>query len=157
MRTLVLAVAVGLLVMAARPPLQSVPPACQLLTAQEASKLMGVAEIVNSDDAARADFNCRYNPSPTSFDGVEITWRAYPDGPTAHAAFPKWVIPLPPMPASMTLTQVQGIGDEASITRGKVANSIFIRKGAVLVKMGTRPGASDSALKVAGGIMAGRL
>ena len=104
---------------------------------------MGVAETVNPNDAARAAFNCRYNPSPTSFEGVEITWRVLSDAPSAHTYFPKWVIPFPPMSASMTRTPVSGIGDEASITHGRVVNSIYFRKGAVLVRMGTMPGASD--------------
>jgi hypothetical protein len=159
-RTTGLVVAIGLAVIAVRPSPPSVPPACQLLTAQEASKLMGVPEVVNPDDLARSDFNCRYNPSnaaPMSFDGIEITYRTFSDGQAAHAYFPRWVIPVPPKPADMTLTSVQGIGDEATITHGKIANGIFFRHGAVLVKMGTRPGASDSALTVAGKIMAGRV
>jgi hypothetical protein len=157
MRMMGLAVAVGLSVIAARAPLEFVPPACKLLTAQEASKLMGVPVAVNADDQARGDFNCRYNPSPTSFDGVEITYRVFPDGNAAHAFFPRWVIPVPPKPADMIVTPVQGVGDEATITHGKIANSIHFRHGAVLVKMGTHPGASDTALVTAGKTMAGRL
>lgn len=119
--------------------------------------------VVNADDWARMDFNCRFNPwvgrgtSETSPDGAVITWRVFSDAQTAHAYFPRWVLPVPPKVVDTTVTQVQGIGDEASIKRGKVANSIFFRRGAVLVKMGTHPGASDSALKVAGATMAGRL
>jgi hypothetical protein len=160
MRTRGLAVAIGLSVIAVRPSPPSVPAACTLLTAQEASKLMGVPEVVNPDDLARADFSCRYNPSnsgPMSFDGVEITYRTFSDGPAAHAYFTRWVIPVPPKPADMTLIPVQGVGDEATITHGKIGNSIYFRRGAVLVKMGTRPGASDAALDSAGTIMAGRV
>jgi len=159
MRNMGLAVAVGVSIIAARPPLQP-PPACLLLTAPDVSKLMGVPVVVNADDKARMDFSCRYNPSnaaPMSFDGAEITYRVFSDDQAAHAYFPRWVIPVPPKPADMTLTQVPGIGDEATITHGKIANSIFFRHGAVLVKMGTRPGASDSALAAAGKTMAGRL
>jgi len=157
MRMMGLAVAVALSVIAARAPLESTPPACKLLSAQEASKLMGVPVAVNADDMARGDFNCRYNPSPTSFNGVEITYRSFSDGQAAHAFFPRWVIPVPPKPADMILIQVQGVGDEATITHGKIANSIHFRRGAVLVKMGTVPGASDTALVTAGKTMAGRL
>ena len=160
MRTIGLAVAVGLSVIAARPPLQSVPPACKLLNAQEASTLMGVPVVVNADDLARANFSCRYNPAnagPMSFDGVEITYRVFSDGQAAHAYFPRWVIPVPPKPADMTLTSVQGVGDEATTKHSKIGNSICFRRGAVLVKMGTRPGASEAALETAGQTMAGRL
>jgi hypothetical protein len=159
-RTRGLAVAIGLAAIAVGPAPQSVPPACQLLTAQEASNMMGVAEVVNPNDLARSDFNCRYNPpnnAPMSFDGVDITTKTLSDGPAAHAYFPRWLVPFPPMPVDMTLTPVQGVGDEASITHGKIVNAISFRAGAVLVKMGTRPAPSDSALIVAGKIMAGRL
>lgn len=122
--------------------------------------MMGVPEVVNPDDLARSDFNCRYNPpnnAPMSFDGVEITTKTMSDGPAAHAYFPRWLVPFPPKPADMTLTPVPGVGDEATITHGKIVNAISFRSGAVLVKMGTRPAPSDSALIVAGTIMAGRL
>jgi hypothetical protein len=160
MRAMGFAVGVGLSVATARPPLPSIPPACKLLNAQEASKLMGVPVVVNAGDLARADFNCRYNPGnagPMSFGGVEITYRAFSDGPAAHAYFPRWVIPVPPKPADMTLTPVSGIGDEATVVHGKIANSVYFRRGAVLVKVGTVPGASDTALVTAGKTMAGRL
>jgi len=133
------------------------------LTAAEATRLMGMPVVVNADDAARRDFSCHFNPwvgrgtSATSPDGAEITWRVFSDAQTAHAYFPRWVLPFPPDVADTTVRQVQGIGDEASIKHGKVANSIFFRQGPVLVGISTHPGASDSALKVAGATMAGRL
>ncbi len=157
MRTMGVAVAVGLSVIAGRPLLLFIPPACQLLNAQDASKLLGFPVVVNAGDSARAGFVCRYNRSETSFDGVEITYRVFSDGQAAHAAFPRWVIPVPPKPAAMTLIPVSGVGDEAAVTHGRIANSIHFRRGAVLVKMGTHPGASDSALVAAGKTVAGRL
>jgi hypothetical protein len=155
-----LTLAAALSAIAAGSALRSVPPACKLLTTTEASKLLGFAAVMNPDDSARADFNCRFdraNAGPTSFDGLEITTRTFSDGPTAHAYFPRWVIPVPPAPASMTLIPVAGVGDTATIVHSKIANSIFFQKAAVLVKMGTHPGASDSALKVAGKTMASRM
>jgi hypothetical protein len=119
--------------------------------------------VTNADDAARKDFSCRFNPwvgrgtSVMSPNGAEITWRSFSDAQTAHAYFPRWVLPFPLEVADATVTQVQGIGDEASITHDRVANSISFRRGAVLVRISTHPGASDSALAVAGTTMAGRL
>lgn len=157
MRRMGFAIAVGLSVTAARPLLPSIPPACQLLNAQEASTLMGFTVVVNAGDLARAGITCRYNRSEQSFDGANITTRVFSDGQAAHAYFPRWVIPVPPKPANMTLIPVNGIGDEATIVHGPITNGIHFRKGAVLVKMGTHPGASDSALTVAGKTMASRL
>jgi hypothetical protein len=161
MRTMGLALALGLWIAPGVLPQQSVtPPACQLLTAKEASTLMGgMALTVNPNDAARSDFNCRYNPSPTSFDGVEITYRTFPNSQAAHTYFPKWVIPVPPMPASMSMHPVSAVGDEAVILNGPIAKGIYFRLGAVLVKMGTHPPgvATDTALTTAAQTMIGRM
>lgn len=162
-RALILAGAGGLAVVAGRPAVRSVPPACSLLTSAEASRLTGMPVVTNADDAARKDFSCRFNPwvgrgtSETSPYGAEITWRVFSDAQIAHAYFPRWMLPIALEPADPPGTQVQGIGDEARITHGKIANSIGFRRGAVLVRIITDPGATDSALKVAGATMAGRL
>jgi hypothetical protein len=159
-RVISVAVAVGVSVAAARPGPDTPAPACLLLVAPEASKLLGMPVVVNPDDVKRLDFSCRYNPpnaGPLSFDGVEITWRTFSDGNTAHAYFPKWVIPVPPKPADMTLIPVTGVGDEATVVHGAIINGIYFRRGAVLVKVGTHPAASDTALQTAGKIIVGRL
>ncbi|HEY7876870.1 MAG TPA: hypothetical protein VIC55_01520 [Gemmatimonadaceae bacterium] len=135
-RTAGLAAALGFTIIAARPSPQP-SPACLLLTAPEASKLMGFPVVVDSGDKARMNFHCRYNKSQTSFYGVEITYRVLPDAQAAHAYFPRWVIPVPPKPADMTLIPVQGIGDEATLLHGKILNGVYFRHGSVLVKAGT--------------------
>ncbi len=163
LRAPILAVAGGLAFVAGRPGVQSVPPACNLLTTAEATRLMAMPVVMNADDAARRDFSCRFIPwvgrgtGATSPIGAEITWRSFSDARTAHAYFPRWVLPFPPDAADPTVTRVPGIGDEASITHGTVANSISFRRGAVLVRISTHPGASDSTLEVAGTTMASRL
>jgi hypothetical protein len=161
MRTMGLALALGLWIATGVLPHESVtPPACKLLTAQEASQMMGgMALTVNPNDAARLDFNCRYNPSPTSFNGVEITYRTFPNSQAAHTYFPRWVIPVPPMPADMEMHPVSGVGDEAAILTGRIAKGIYFRRGAVLLKMGTNPPgvATDSALVAAAQTMIGRM
>lgn len=155
MRRIGLAVAVGLSILAARTALTP-PPACLLLTAPDVQKLVGFPVVVDPNDKARMDFHCLYN-KPGSYEGAEITWRAFADAQTAHAAFPRWVIPVPPTPASMTLTTVKGVGDTATLVYSPVGHGIYFQKGAVLVKVGTIPPASDSALKTAGILMASRL
>jgi len=50
----------------------------------------------------------------------------------------------------LTVTQISKLGDEASETRtGNVNDGIYVRSGAVLVKIGAYPAASDAALRVA--------
>ena len=161
MRTAGLILAFGLLTTAPVLPRGSAtPPACKLLTAQEASKMMGgMALVVNPDDAARSDFSCRYNPDPNAYTGVEINYRSFASRQAAHSYFPRWVIPVPPAPADMGIHPAPGVGDTAVIVSGKIAKSIYFQHGAVLVKMGTSPPgvATDDALVVAAKAMLGRM
>lgn len=155
MKLIIAAVALAWVV--ARP--MFTPDACQLLSAQDASQLAGFA-------VSRAEhsggINCRYNKpgGPMSFDGVEITVRQEGSSEAAHARFPRWVVPVPPLPKDMTVTPVTGVGDEATITHTPAAvgiSGIYFRRGSVLVKIGVHPPPSDAAMTAAGKIAVSRL
>jgi len=143
------------LAMAGPPQRPSIPDACQLLTAQDASRLAGVPVTPSRHSAA---FNCTYQGAggPAS-NGVEITWREFADAAAAHAAFPRWVLPSPRPTPGLTTTPVSGIGDEATVVHNPITSGIFFRRGALLVKIGTHPPAADAALKTAARAVLGRL
>lgn len=71
---------------------------------------------------------------------------AYADDAAAHAAFPKWVLPNPGPHPTLTVTEQQPIGDEASITRSRVSSGILFRRGSVFVKIGVHPPVGDVTL-----------
>jgi hypothetical protein len=168
LRTMGLGVAIGLSVIAAAPPHASMTPAaCQLLTLQEASKMMGGMQLSVDPGDALGGPHCRYY-KPTAppadatlapADGVEITYRAFSDVGSAHAFFPRWVIPFPPKPASMDVHSVPSVGDTAVIVSSPASKSIYFQRGAVLVKMGTRPPGlvTDDALAAAAKTMVSRM
>jgi hypothetical protein len=138
--------------------------ACSLLTIQEASTLAGFPVVVSdSEDAATG---CVWNapgPSPSAFQGippgVELHYKAFPDTAAAHARFPRWVGPLPPMPSGMTMTPIVKLADEAAITRTSSVKicTISFRHGAALLSLSVTPMVSDTALKTASTAILGRL
>jgi hypothetical protein len=135
--------------------LARVPDACQLLNQQDASTLAGVPVTVPRHNAA---FVCAYRGAGgPAANGVEITWREYPDAGAAHAAFPRWVLPVAGPTPGLTTTPAPGIGDEATVMRNPITSGIYFRRGAVLVKIGTHPPAADAALKAAAGTALSRL
>lgn len=148
---LLLVVAAGLAGSAA---LAGTPDACALLTAKEASALAGQPVSVAPNSGG---INCRYyGAGGPGVLGVEIAVKVEADAASAHADFPRWVVPFPGS-AGPAVTALQ-LGDEAAIVRGPVANGVHFRHGAVLVKIGAHPpGASDAALKAAASAVLGRL
>jgi hypothetical protein len=147
-----------------------VPPACQLLTTQEASTMMGGMPLtVDPQDAASGGFHCAYHRDPSASSkvsdlgaavtGVEITYRTFPSAQSAHASFPRWVVPFPPTPADEGIHAVPGVGDTAVIVSNRAGKGIYFQRGAVLVKMGTHPAgvALDDALATAAKTMIGRM
>lgn len=131
------------------------PDACGLLTAKDASALAGQAlTAVPSSDPTM----CRYHGAggPGAL-GVEIHVKVLSDSAAAHAQFPKWVVPYPGA-AGPIVTDVKNIGDEAAIVRNAIMSGVNFRRGAILVKIGVHPPASDdSALKAAASAVIGRL
>jgi len=139
----------------------SVPNACLLLSAQDAATLAGFP--VTRDPHDEGSGGCLYNrtgASDLSSDAVEVTVKAYANGPTAHAAFPGWVNPFPKPNPIMVYTPLSGVGDEATLIHvkpGPGIAAINFRSGAVLVKVGVFPPVSDSALSVAAKTIISRL
>ncbi len=133
----------------------SIPDACKLLNAQDASKVAGVPVTAGPHSAA---FNCAYHGTGgPAANGVEITWREHPDAAAAHAAFPRWVLPVARPTPGLTTTQVSGIGDEATLVHNPITSGIYFRRGALLVKIGAHPPAADAALKAAASTVLSRL
>jgi hypothetical protein len=131
------------------------PGACELLTAKDASTLAGQAlSTVPSSDPT----SCRYHGTvgPGAL-GVEIHVKVLSDAAAAHAQFPKWVVPYAGV-AGPTVTDVKNVGDEAAIVRNAIMSGVNFRRGAVLVKIGVHPPASnDAVLKAAAVTVVGRL
>jgi hypothetical protein len=120
---------------------------CALLTASEASKLVGVTVTKSAGGGTGALF-CKYTAGSTA--GAEITVKVVSTPAAAHAQFASWVQPIPGRAAGLKVTTVSHLGNEASAThQPKVNDGIYVRKGAVLIKIGAYPPASDAALRVA--------
>jgi hypothetical protein len=135
------------------------PDACQLLTAQDAAKLAGFDVVRRANSGG---ISCRYGKvgEDLPIHGVEITVRQEANAGAAHADFPRWVIPFPPVPAGMTVTPVPSLGDEASITHAPPdvgVDGIYFRTGAVLVKIGAHPPVVDAALMAAASTVVARI
>jgi hypothetical protein len=125
--------------------------ACKLLTAPEASRLAGATVKLASKSANSAlsgSLNCIYAAGTSA--GAELSVKVDADAATAHAGYPDWVQPIPGVAAGLVRTELTNLGDEASETRtGNVNDAIYVRKGAVLVKIGVYPPAGDAALRAA--------
>jgi hypothetical protein len=140
---------------------RSVPAACTLVTAQDATKLAGFDVTQTADNGSAG--HCRYHRSGTttpSLDGVEVTVRSFPDAPSAHAAFPRWVVPFPTANPNLAITPLTGVGDEASIVRPPPAvgiGGVYFRQSEVLVKIGVHPAPSDAALTTAAKTVVSRM
>jgi hypothetical protein len=121
------------------------------------------ASIDSSQDAGNSANSCIYKRTGSGTldpDVVEITTRTYPDAPSAHTDFPKWVNPLLKPNPIMIWTPASAVGDEATIEHTTLkpgSDGISFRSGAVLVKMGVYPPASDSALATAARTMVSRM
>ena len=132
------------------------PDSCALLTAKDASAAVGQPLIVAPNSGG---INCRYNGAggPAVL-GVEITVKVKSDAATAHADFPRWVLPVPVKGAGgPTITPVPNLGDEASIVRGPVVSGVHFRHGATLIKIGVHPPVADAALKTVAATVLSRL
>ena len=120
---------------------------CRLLTASEATKLVGIA-VKRSAGGGPGSLYCKYAAANSA--GAEVTIKVDANAAAAHAGYPSWVQPIPGVANGLTVTQISKLGDEASETRtGNVNDGIYVRSGAVLVKIGAYPAASDAALRVA--------
>jgi len=133
--------------------------ACKLLTVQDATTLAGAPMAAG---AGSGPIDCHYaGPGGPAVSGVEITVRVDADAGTAHSEFPRWVQPIPGNTPGFTVTPVANLADEASETHTDVGTThiagIFFRRGAVLVKIGSYPPASDAALRAAATTVIGRV
>ena len=142
------------------------PAPCDLLTVQDAKTLLGFDVTLNRQTAR----NCSYTrtgqaPSMDVPDGVELKVLAMESDDAAHAKFPSWAYPGGRTQPTRTVTDMSGVGDEAVTTHTNDAGSkndlkisaICLRKGAVLVSIGTHPQVTDAALKIAAAAVLSRL
>jgi hypothetical protein len=144
--------------------------ACELLTAQEASTLIGFA-VTRAENTGGA--HCRYNKpgeERPADNQVAIVIRRAATADEAHTLFLEQtggraaqgseMRSVPPLPKDVKATPATGVGDEVAIMRGPPSDgrsAIAFRRGAVLVTIGARPAPSDAALMVAGNTAVGRL
>jgi len=133
----------------------AIPDACALLTAKDASTLAGQAlsPVPNSDPLI-----CRYHGAGgPGAPGVEVHVKVLSDVATAHAQFPKWVVPFPGA-AGPTVTDVKNVADEAAIVKSAIMSGVNFRRGAILIKIGVHPPVTDdTSLKAAASAVIGRL
>jgi len=127
------------------------PNACKLLSAAEASSLLGAPVILRRQEGNSSFATCVYAlPDPAKLaPSVQVSYGAWPDADTAHTRFTKRVQPgAKPSPLS-TIIPVTGLGDEATIKQSPSLqiSSIDIRQGTYVVSFGVMPNASDTALK----------
>ena len=128
---------------------------CTLLTAQDASKLIG-KPVKRATPAGSSGPLCMYAAGTTA--GAEITVRLDADAPTAHSDFPTWVQPFPGRAAGLTVTSVPNLGHEASATHNlNVNDAVYVRRGAALMKIGAYPAVADAALIAAARTALGRI
>jgi len=121
---------------------------CTLLTAQDALKLTGKAMKFTPATGFSGTRVCSYAAGKSA--GAELTLKVDADPRTAHEEFPDWVQPIPGHAAGLTTTSVPNLGDEASATHNLIINDgIYVRMGAVLVKIGAFPAVKDAALLAA--------
>jgi hypothetical protein len=133
--------------------------ACKLLTVQDATTLAGTPMTAGTGSGP---IDCHYaGPGGPAVSGTEITVRVDADAGSAHSEFPRWVQPVPGNLPGFTVTPVANLADEASETHTDLGTThisgIFFRRGAVLVKIGSYPPASDAALRAAATVVLGRL
>jgi hypothetical protein len=120
---------------------------CTILTVQQASALAG-ATVVKTSGGGVGSLDCVYAAGKTK--GAEITIKVDSTPAAAQAEFPAWVQPISGLANGLTVKQVANLGDEASTTRnGKINSGIYVRKGALLVKIGTHPAVTQAALVTA--------
>jgi hypothetical protein len=128
------------------------PNACKLLSAAEASNLVGTPLALRHQQSNSSFATCDYGlPDPAQLASVEVSYAAWPDANTAHMRFTKRVQPgAKPSPLS-TVIPVTGLGDEAAIKQSPSLkqSSIEVRQGMYVVSFGVMPNASDTALKTA--------
>ena len=154
--TLLIAYAAGA-VLDASATRATIPNACALLPAADASKLAGSPVTLTHGDRP-GSINCVYNgPGGPASLGIEITIRTFANAAAAQAAFPRWVLPYKGPTPGLAITSIMQLGDEATVVRGHTVSGIFFRSGAVLVKIGAHPPVGDPALEDAARTVLGKL
>jgi len=121
---------------------RSAPDACTLLSAKDASTLAGQPLTLAANVSAT---DCRYDAAGGPVKGaVEIHIRVDASAAQAHADFPRWVLPFAMADAPQGVP-LSGIGDEAATRQGTISSGIYVRKGAMLAKIGVYPPVTDIA------------
>ena len=126
---------------------QTIDP-CTLLTAPEASKLVGGAKVTRTSGGGAGSILCVYSAGKSA--SAEVTVRIDATATDATNDYPNWVQPIQGTAKGLTRGTVPGLGDEATQTRnGDVNAGIFARRGSALVKIGAYPPPSLALLKAA--------
>ena len=126
---------------------QTIDP-CTLLTAAEASKLVGGAKVVKSKGGGAGSLLCVYSLGNSA--SAEVTVKIDATEVDAANEFPNWVQPIQGIAKGLTRGTVPALGDEATQTRnGDVNAGIYTRRGKALVKIGAYPPPSLALLKAA--------
>ena len=132
---------------------QTIDP-CKLMTVTEATRLAG-APVKLSSGGGPGSLDCVYTGKSA---GAEVTVKVDKDEQAANAEFPSWVQPIPGQAAGLTTTQIDNLGNEASKTQNRNVNdAIYVRRGAVLLKIGVYPPAGTPALRAAATTALGRV
>lgn len=124
---------------------QTIDP-CTLLTVADTSNLAHAA-VRRSSGGGPGSLDCIYAGVSA---GAEVTVKVDKNAATAIADFPSWVQPIPGFAPGLKVTRIARLGDEATVTRnGKINAGIYVRKGAVLIKIGAHPAPTNAALQFA--------
>jgi hypothetical protein len=134
---------------------QTIDP-CTLLTAPEASKLVGGAKVIRTSGGGAGSLLCVYSAGKSA--SAEVTVKIDANATEATNDYPNWVQPIQGNAKGLTKGTVPALGDEATQTRnGDVNAGIFVRRGKALVKIGAYPPPSLALLKAAAKTALGRI
>ncbi|MDQ2932545.1 MAG: hypothetical protein M3Y05_17215 [Gemmatimonadota bacterium] len=146
------------------------PPACKLVTRQDASKTFGGAYAFQESATASGrgtsggtvvsthSWICEYaafaNPGKPS---LEIRVNEFASPAMAHRALPKWMARFGAVGRNVTTSIVENLGDEASLLRAPSIAAICVRRGDTLVMIDVWPATADETLRSLAKLALGRL
>ena len=146
------------------------PPACKLVTRQDASKVFGGAYAFRGSATASGrgtsggtvvsthSWICEYaafaNPGKPS---LEIRVNEFASPAMAHRALPKRMASFGAVGKNVTTRSIENLGDESSLRRGPTLSAICVRRGDTLVMIDVWPATADDTLRSLATLALGRL